>query len=332
MERLRHDAERGDRAALERWVDWAERRADVAHLEDAVAVALHFEHSAVSERLCRILHRLGRWQLASAGRTFTGPVRQVNEDTCTLAPPAFAVFDGMGGNVAGREPALLAAHIVAQVLGEEGVEVLAELSLEGATFERELRAELARSVASLHTTRRRAPAQRLAAVLHEVNAALLRWSDTPVGGFTFKGCGATGLVALADAGRLEIGHVGDVRMYRLRNGTLEHLTEDHRLINEIRRAGLEIPDDFTMHRVVTRALGLQAEIEPTFATEHLFAGDRLLLCSDGLHDAVEDTTLTSLLADTERPLEARCVGLVEAAVDAGSSDNISVLLVDVEVT
>jgi serine/threonine protein phosphatase PrpC len=137
--------------------------------------------------------------------------------------------------------------------------------------------------------------------------------------------GSTVVVLRLIGEHVVIGHVGDSRIYRLRDGKVAQLTVDHSLLAQLIAAGTP-PDDiehFPFRHVVTRALGT-ASAEPEVALERARRRDVYLLCSDGLSEVLDDDALASCLA---LPAEAACRALVDAAYEAGSRDNISAVVV-----
>jgi protein phosphatase len=145
----------------------------------------------------------------------------------------------------------------------------------------------------------------------------------------YRGMGTT-VVALSVAGdHAQIAHVGDSRASRLRDGALELLTRDHSLINDYRRVKPELTEEELAEipkNVITRALGMRGDLEVDVRTEELRAGDLYLLCTDGLHGLVEDGEIERLLVASPTLLEAERK-LVEAALDGGGTDNVTLLLV-----
>jgi PPM family protein phosphatase len=141
--------------------------------------------------------------------------------------------------------------------------------------------------------------------------------------------GSTVAAMVIDDGYATMVHVGDSRVYRLRDGALRQLTRDHSLYAELQAAGSELPDrahcSFT--NVITRALGM-ASAEPEVRREPLKTGDVFLLCTDGLVERVDEATLAATLA-AHAPEEA-CPLLVQQAYDSGGRDNITVVVVRVE--
>jgi protein phosphatase len=145
-----------------------------------------------------------------------------------------------------------------------------------------------------------------------------------------KGMGTTLTLAIFQAGgQVQIGHVGDSRAYLLRDGALAQVTTDHSFVSEMLTAGRMTEEEAEVHpyrSVLTRVVGLETAIDVDVQTLDLAAGDRILLCSDGVTAMIDDTGIGAALAerDPERAAEA----LVAAANAAGGIDNISVVLVD----
>jgi protein phosphatase len=148
----------------------------------------------------------------------------------------------------------------------------------------------------------------------------------------YEGMGTT-LVAMMGVGRhLVLGHVGDSRIYRYRQGVLEQVTRDHSLLNHYIDLGKIRTDDeaknFKETNVIVRAVGLKDYVEPTVRMVERMAGDLYLLCSDGLSDQVSDAVVADLLSKSPS-LDASCRKLVDLANLAGGKDNCTVMLVRV---
>jgi len=138
--------------------------------------------------------------------------------------------------------------------------------------------------------------------------------------------GSTVVAAMLDAGRLCFAHVGDSRLYRLRDGQVEQLTRDHSVWAELEAQGLAgARAEFPFRNQITRALGTNVA-RPDVAAVELRAGDTFLLCSDGLYDPLSAEQLAPLMA---LPLAEAAEALVKTAFDAGSHDNITAVLVRV---
>ena len=229
-----------------------------------------------------------------ASGSHVGKVRAGNEDTVypesggsAEGPVVTAVADGMGGHVAG--------------------EVASRVAM-GAAVERE----------------EADPAERVAAA----NSAV---ADLAVEQPDLLGMGTTmSLAELRPGGSVHIGHVGDSRIYLHRDGSLEQLTQDHTLVAALLEAGQISRAEMDSHpkrHYLTRAIGLDPTVQVDEMIVQLEAGDRLLLCSDGLTDMVPDDQIAALLSAAPAP-EAAVWALIEAANDAGGVDNISAVVVD----
>jgi protein phosphatase len=239
--------------------------------------------------------------------THPGMVRSHNEDSLAADTEiGLAVLaDGMGGYNAGE---------VASGIAVEMIRTEMKKALSGKRPE-ELDGGDAERLIAAHATR--------------ANSAIYQASQTQP---QYSGMGTTLVVALWHDNQISVGHIGDSRLYRLRNGALEQITRDHSLLQEQIDSGM-ITREQARHsqnkNLVTRAVGIDPEVETEVHTYAVEPGDLYLLCSDGLSDMVSDEdvqlTLTSLSANL--PLAAE--QLVQLANDSGGRDNISVILVRV---
>jgi protein phosphatase len=130
-------------------------------------------------------------------------------------------------------------------------------------------------------------------------------------------------------GAITVAHVGDSRAYRLRGERLEQLTDDHSLVATMVRDGIMDPADAATdgrRNIITRALGAEDQVRVDLVTSDLAPGDRLLLCSDGLHGQVDDATIATVLRDEPDPAVAvdRLIALANAA---GGEDNVTVIVI-----
>jgi serine/threonine protein phosphatase PrpC len=235
-------------------------------------------------------------RLSSFAGTDVGRARSGNEDSYFCGRTVFAVADGLGGHQGG------------EVASAAAVEPLA--ALDGREF-----AEPAEA------------AEALTAAIREGNAAIL---DRAAGDPGLWGMGTT-VTAAARAGDrfLQLAHVGDSRAYLLRDGSLEQLTTDHTVVAELVRRGRLTPAQAAIHperSILTRAVGLDPRIPvDTPDSLELRDGDQVLLCSDGLTEAVDDDQVAELLSSTPDGTAA-CQALIDAANAAGGPDNITVVL------
>lgn len=231
----------------------------------------------------------------SAGRTDPGRKRRRNEDAFVLEPPLFAVADGMGGAQAGEVASRLAA----------------------AAFR------------EFHEVDELAPDERVRALVQEANRRIYDRARSDTGA---TGMGTTITAALLEGEQVTIGHVGDSRAYRLREGELEQLTEDHSLVADLMRSGRLTPEEAETHpqrSVITRALGTDPEVDVDTMSVETSPGDVFLLCSDGLTTMVADEQILELLAGASS-LEEAAKALVKAANKGGGEDNVTVVLFTLE--
>jgi protein phosphatase len=169
----------------------------------------------------------------------------------------------------------------------------------------------------------------LDAAITLANSAIFEKAATDRG-LAGMGTTLTAVVILGES-TLLIGHVGDSRAYRIRDGVLEQLTEDHSLVEELVREGRLSPAEAEVHprrSVITRALGIDPNVEVDLYTLDARTGDRLLICSDGLTTMVRDDEVLRI-AELDADPRVAADRLVDAANEAGGEDNITVLIIDV---
>ncbi|GJM38004.1 MAG: serine/threonine protein phosphatase [Acidimicrobiales bacterium] len=232
-----------------------------------------------------------RWGSA----TDVGRVRQANQDQLLVAAPVFVVADGMGGHNGGEVAAAVAVDEMAKVDTVASVDDLIE-------------------------------------AVQQANREIVDRSKLEP---ELRGMGTT-LVALVgmmvgDSQRLGIANVGDSRLYRVADDGLVQVTEDHTLVEALVRDGRLTAEDALTHpqrNIVTRALGIDEKVLVDTWELGPVAGDRYLLCSDGLFGELSGDEIQDVLARVEDPNEA-AIELVTEAVEAGGRDNVTVLVVDV---
>ena len=147
----------------------------------------------------------------------------------------------------------------------------------------------------------------------------------------YAGMGTTLVVGVFRDDRLVLGHIGDSRCYRLRDGLLNQITKDHSLLQEQMDAGLITPEQAatsSIKNLVTRALGVDESVLLEVNEHAVQAGDLYLMCSDGLSDMINDDAISEIVS-SELPLEQRAKQLIDAANERGGRDNISVLMIEV---
>jgi len=176
---------------------------------------------------------------------------------------------------------------------------------------------------------KQAEAQLILDAVKNANDAIYNVSQTQP---QCAGMGTTLVVGLFTNNKLLVGHIGDSRMYRFRNQSLTQITEDHSLLQEQIKSGLITAEQakFSANKnLVTRALGIDPEVELELNEHDVEVGDIYLLCSDGLTDLVDDNIIESTLNMLSSNLHDTAQKLVEMANDNGGKDNISVILVRV---
>jgi PPM family protein phosphatase len=147
------------------------------------------------------------------------------------------------------------------------------------------------------------------------------------------GMGTTLVVGVFSQNKLFLGHIGDSRMYRLRDQVLSQITEDHSVLQEQINSGLITPEQakYSANRnLVTRALGVEPEVELELNEYDVEIGDIYLVCSDGLSDLVEDDAIQAVLNKLMPDMNVSAQALVQLANDNGGKDNISVILIKVK--
>ena len=230
--------------------------------------------------------------ISFGSRTDIGYVRDHNEDSLIIIPPLFAVADGMGGHEAG------------EIASEITVNTLAEL-------------------APSHLD-----AEGLTAAVEAANYNVMK---APRQGIGRDGMGTTLTAAMLEGERLLIAQVGDSRAYLLHKGHLQQITRDHSLMADLIEAGQITPEEARVHpnrSVITRAIGSDIHMRPDIYELNVDAGDRILLCSDGLSSMISNNAIESIM---RRQSDAqRCADeLVTAALENGGADNVTVVVADV---
>ncbi|MGH2752462.1 MAG: Stp1/IreP family PP2C-type Ser/Thr phosphatase [Actinomycetota bacterium] len=231
---------------------------------------------------------------AIGAKTDVGRKREVNEDSFWVNEPLFVVADGMGGHVAGDIASSTAVDTIKErssTANPEDMETLAQLVL----------------------------------------SANSRIWEKAQSDHTLLGMGTTCTLLLLDSSKAHIAHVGDSRAYLLRDGELTQITEDHTLVGRMVKEGRLTEEEAEKHpqrSVVTRALGVDSQVEVDLLTVDVQEGDRIVICSDGLSSMIGSAGITRVLEKEPDPQRA-ADGLVEAANEAGGEDNITVVVVDV---
>jgi protein phosphatase len=233
----------------------------------------------------------------SAAATDPGRRRRHNEDSYVCEPPLFAVADGIGGAQAGE----VASGLAAAALRDNSGDGDGDGDARG----------------------------RIDALVQEANRRVYERQATDD---AVSGMGTTMTAALVEGDHVWIGHVGDSRAYRIRDGSLEQLTEDHSLVAELVRTGKLSPEEAEDHpqrSIVTRALGTDPDVDVDTFQVDAKPGDLFLLCSDGLTTMVDGATILDEIEDNRDDLHAAAKALVRAANRGGGEDNITVVFFEI---
>ncbi|MDR3564845.1 MAG: Stp1/IreP family PP2C-type Ser/Thr phosphatase [Negativicutes bacterium] len=227
-------------------------------------------------------------------KTDIGKVRETNEDSFICVPPLVAVADGMGGHVAGEIASRMAVDTLGKYIadhnGASDVELL------------------------------------LAQAIREASSLIFRLAQEKV---ECAGMGTTITAAYITAKTIVWGHVGDSRLYLVRDKELRQLSEDHSLIGELVRSGNITKEESLTHpqkNILTRAVGTDEQVRVDTGVTEWIAGDKLLLCSDGLTTMVRDEEILSVITSGAGG-EAVLDKLMAMANRAGGLDNITAILV-----
>ncbi|HEX5392690.1 MAG TPA: Stp1/IreP family PP2C-type Ser/Thr phosphatase [Rhodocyclaceae bacterium] len=240
-----------------------------------------------------------------------GMVRNNNEDSVlTNAQYGFAVLaDGMGGYNAGEVASGMATALLGSELQRllDGIRPDHRAAGGGLVGETLLHDQIIRANAAIHGAAQTQP--------------------------QYSGMGTTLVATLFTDNLLIAAHIGDSRLYRARGEDFQVITRDHSLLQEQIDGGIITPEEarYSVNRnLVTRALGIDPEVEPEIHVHEVQPGDIYLLCSDGLNDMVEDSEIAMTVQMLSANLAVCADQLVQMANDNGGRDNVSVILVKVK--
>jgi protein phosphatase len=246
----------------------------------------------------------------AVGRTHVGKVRTNNEDCFALNPELglFLVADGMGGHASGEVASRMAVEIIQEA------------------YQRGVKNRNAPLVGKPDPKLSWA-ANRLLSSVRLANRAIHELGEKEPG---YRGMGTTLVGMLMQDDHLLQFHVGDSRIYRLRDGTMEQVTEDHSLVAQQRRLGLLTEEEARSSKaknVITRAIGVLKEVEVDLLPQPWVEGDTYLLCTDGMSDHVSIREMKEVLLSGSERLEDCGDALIQLALEKGGKDNVTVVLV-----
>lgn len=245
------------------------------------------------------------------GMTDTGLIRDHNEDSIgnDLSIGLAVLADGMGGHKGGEVASALAVNSILNDLPAE--------------LERCKNLEIDENVSGYSY-------QSIAIknVIEKANSVIFNAASKQI---QYEGMGTTIVVTIFYGNRLTVAHVGDSRMYRLRDHALTQITNDHSLLQELIDRGFYTPEEAEKSlnkNLVTRALGIEDTIKVDVTEEIVLANDSYLLCSDGLSDMVDDRRITMIMEENSSQIESACSELIQQALDNGGHDNVSVIIIE----
>lgn len=249
----------------------------------------------------------------AAGISDVGLQREHNEDCFAVVPQheLFIVADGMGGHRAGDVASRLASESITDFFRRSESDEM--------TWPFQIDTELSDEENRLLTAIRLANRQ---IYEHSIRSRDLRGMGTTVVGALFS----------PERQRMYIGHVGDSRAYRVRGGEIVQLTRDHSLLNDYLAAMPDMTEEQRSElpkNVITRALGMQDNVEVDLLSDEAQLGDYYVLCSDGLSGMVDDDDILAVISDNPTP-ESACLRLVTMANEHGGEDNVTAVVVAIE--
>ncbi len=243
------------------------------------------------------------------GKTDVGIVRDHNEDAigCDENIALAVLADGMGGHRGGEMASAITVSTVLEYVTEKIKKIKA-----GETDE-----ETGYSMESL-------------AVHEAVALANKNVHDSSEANAQYRGMGTTIVVTLFYDNRFTVAHVGDSRLYRLRDFELEQITRDHSLMQELIDRGFYTPEqarNSLNKNLVTRAIGIDEKVQIDIQEDIAMVDDIYLLCSDGVTDMIEDKFIKTAILDNENDLEKAATEIIRLSNEHGGKDNISALLI-----
>jgi len=244
------------------------------------------------------------------GLSDVGKKRTRNEDSFLVSEDLqlFVVADGMGGHSGGEYASRLAVATMEEVLqsmnSDPEATVISGVNSEETEYGDRLK--------------------------YAIEVAGQKIFDQAIYDPDLKGMGTTITTVMVDKQLAYVANVGDSRVYLLREDDIKQLTTDHSLVSEQMRAGLISEKDAKKHKlknIITRSVGYQEEVEIDVTKVELKTGDKILLCSDGLTNMIEDKEIQNIINTSD--IQSSCRALINKANEKGGDDNITVVLCDV---
>ncbi len=245
-------------------------------------------------------------KIESYGMSNVGMKRSHNEDHYLMNDDLqlYVVADGMGGHLGGEFASKMAVatieEVVQRLIGPEATVI------PGVNSENE------------------SPGEKLKFAVREAGRRIY---DQSLYDETLKGMGTTAVASYIIDGKAYVANVGDSRGYFVRDHEIKQITEDHSLVSEQVRAGILSANDAKGHRlknIITRSVGYQEDVDPDIKAHELKAGDKIMMCSDGLSNLVEDREILDIVS--KHSLQEACENLIALANERGGDDNITTVI------
>lgn len=241
-----------------------------------------------------------------AAGTDRGLVRDSNEDSYKIIPESsqnsyvYIIADGMGGHNCGEVASRMAVDFISNYVQKDGSQLFSSQNIE----------------------------EKLKKLVEDTNTTVF---ETSLKNPEASGMGTTLTMAVIAGQKVTVAHVGDSRLYLMRDEIIQQITEDHTYIWELIKKGSLTREEAEVHprkHVITRAIGSSPDLEVDMLTLEIQDEDILLLCTDGLTNMIGDDEIYRILKDNEP--EAACEALIEAAKSKGGEDNITVIVIKCE--
>ena len=249
-------------------------------------------------------------QFQSYGISDVGRKRTKNEDSYLINEEnaLFVIADGMGGHQGGEYASRIAVstieEVVRSITEDPDMTLKQDVVLRPRDFEEQAR--------------------------YAVQTASVRIFEKAVSDPSLRGMGTTSVVVILRDNKAICAHVGDSRIYLIRDGELTQLTEDHSLVEEQLKAGIINASEAKSHKlknIITRSVGFQEEVEVDTKSVHLKKGDRFVMCTDGLSNMLAAEDILAVGKDgTLRESSGR---MIDLANERGGDDNISVIMIEI---
>ena len=243
------------------------------------------------------------------GQTDTGSVRDHNEDAigCNDNIALAVLADGMGGHRSGEMASAITVSTVLEVITNKVKNINPDDANNASGYSAESQ------------------------IIHEaVSLANKKVYDSSEANTQYRGMGTTVVVVLFYDNRFTVAHVGDSRLYRLRDGELEQLTRDHTLVQELIDRDYYTPEqarNSINKNLITRAIGIERKVQIDIQEDIAMVNDVYLLCSDGVTDMIEDDLIKSTMIENSQKLEKAASEIIRLANEQGGKDNISAIFV-----